>query len=350
MTVEHPSDKEVEEAKLRLLETDFAIKLEDLILDIKAAQPLGQEAVDQILTRDRRMAAAMSILNGLNDCPEGAVMSSMFMSLLGDEPVHDTMTMTRKIYENLEYSDELLISFATSLLSVPEILEGICTVGREEQMSKRKQISKKQIDKAFAVITSIGAAFKSIDVLDSEKTNLIIRVDQMMKVYSRKVGHKHYWNVSNRVAVLWESITATVSEKAARHFIACLSVSINANDFVSLLALKSIDVYDFYSQDDLTAKEKTDVVNLTLLLVNKIDEEFNTHNDMHNLLPKVKKSKKIRPKIKSKAQLKHEKEQEDIKLSAQRRKEALTEMIRKAKERKNEILSNETNKQKQKDI
>ena len=132
MTVEHTSDKEVEEAKLRLLETDFAMKLEDLILDVKAVQPLGREAMDQTLTRDRRMTAAMSILNGLNDCPERAVMSSMFMSLLVDEPVHDTMTMTRKLYENLEYSDELLISFATSVLSVPKILEGIRTVGREE--------------------------------------------------------------------------------------------------------------------------------------------------------------------------------------------------------------------------
>ena len=166
----------------------------------------------------------------------------------------------------------------------------------------------KNLDRSFATISIMGAALKSVEDKDDYHSKLSIRINNMMKVYSSKVGKAHYSEVSNKVEDIWISLANeyknTINEDSIIELVAAISHLIHPKVFKELLVL---DHPPFGLSKDVSKEDYDKICDSVLRFNNRLDEVF-VKKDIHIFLParrKVK-NKTLRKKVKSQAQKKHE--------------------------------------------
>lgn len=193
----------------------------------------------------------------------------------------------------------------------------------------------KNMDRAYAVISCIGATLKSADSPSYELKIVQDRVNKMMQVYNVKVGKKHYWEVSNKVKDVWTELASRhsniVSETSVCVLAEVLCNLLHKKTFEELLACTQPEIHE----GGISKEDFRKICQSSLSLSDEFNKIFGTKNIVYTISkPKAKKVKKEKVKKKSKAQLKHEEEQEKIRIAKENKKKALQEMIRKAKEKR----------------
>ena len=185
---------------------------------------------------------------------------------------------------------------------------------------KNKKPSK-NVDRAYAVISCIGATIKASTNLTPELIRVERKVNMMMKVYSKKAGRKHYWRTSAVIQQVWEELAAKYSNVIHEDSINVLSIAIgqliNEKTYKELLTINQLPI-----PDDVDPVDFKKICESTLRLNDRFNEIFGTNSAIYSIYrPKTKEPKKERPKIKSKNQVKHESEVKEHRMSNQRKKE-----------------------------
>lgn len=194
--------------------------------------------------------------------------------------------------------------------------------------------STKSIDRAFAVISTIGTAIKASPEPTYELKIIQGRVNKMMQVYRAKVGKAYYWEVSNNVSEIWAELAKEsniIAETSINVLAETLCNVIHKNTFEELLSCTQPEITD----GGISKEDFAKISHSVLQMNDRFNSYFGTKSCIYTLSkPKVIKPKKKRVKIKSKAQIKHEEEMFEIAQAKENKKRALQEMVRKAKERK----------------
>lgn len=197
--------------------------------------------------------------------------------------------------------------------------------------------STKSVDRAFAVISTIGTAIKASPEPTYELKIIQDRVNKMMQVYRMKVGKEYYWKISNEVGEIWGEL----AEES--NIIAETSINVLAEALCNIIHKNTFEKMLSYQQPEINCNgiSKEDFVKISYSVL-RINDKFNSYFETKSCIytlskPKVVKAKKEKVKKKSKAQLKHEEEQEKIRIAKDNKKKALQEMIRKAREKKDSI-------------
>lgn len=196
--------------------------------------------------------------------------------------------------------------------------------------------STKSVDKAFAVISSIGTAIKASPEPTYELKIIQDRVNKMMQVYGAKVGKTHYWEVSNNISEIWAELAVEsniIAETSINVLAETLCNVIHKSTFEQMLSCTQPEISD----GGISKEDFAKISHSVLKLNDRFNSYFGTKSCIYTLSkPKAVKPKKKRVKIKSKAQIKHEEEMFEIAQAKENKKRALQEMVRKAKERTNE--------------
>ena len=177
------------------------------------------------------------------------------------------------------------------------------------------------VNRAYAVASCIGATLKASPNPTPELVRVERQVNRMMKVYSRKVGRKHYWKTSALVEKVWIELADKYSNVIHEDSINVLSLTIghllNEQTYKEVLAIPQPGI-----PDDVDSEDFRKICESTLRLNDEFNRIFGTKSAIYSIYkPKMKEPKKERPKIKSKGQIKHEDEVKEHKMSNQRKKE-----------------------------
>ena len=128
----------------------------------------------------------------------------------------------------------------------------------------------KNVIKAFAVSSTIGAVLKSHQNGEPKLLALQLQINRAMKVFSRKAGPKLYWKISDQIAKIWETIASrhqnTILEEEVPQFTEYLCMLLPPKDFKEFLAVSS-----YRTSIKIRPEVNARIVESVLLL----DEEIN---------------------------------------------------------------------------
>jgi len=158
----------------------------------------------------------------------------------------------------------------------------------------------KNENKAFAIATFIATSLHGVNVYGNvELRALHIRAQRFMQGYSKKVGTKQYWVVSNNLGDIWKEIAAKrgendVPDESIPLLVECLGLLIPPNDFDNFFG------YSPYSDPQhLYYADYADVSSGVLELDGKLNDMFGTVPYSLSLVRPKKKDtpqKKVRDK------------------------------------------------------
>ena len=190
----------------------------------------------------------------------------------------------------------------------------------------------KSIDKAFAIISCIGSALKSVDNKTPEFARLELHANNMMKVYSVQVGREHYWDVSNRVKDVWvmliDKYGTEIHEDSVCELVNAYATLMQPKTFNTLLKVPQpvLGQIKLHKEGDFAK-----ICNSALSLDEALNKEFGTKSIVL-VKPSVKKVKIKKERTKSKKVSKHEKEVLEAKAKKERKKTFLAGVRKRAEE------------------
>jgi hypothetical protein len=162
-------------------------------------------------------------------------------------------------------------------------------------MAKLKVIPKNVV-KAFAIASTIGAVLKSNQTGEPKLVALQVQVLRAMRVFNKKAGSKTYWNISLKVADVWEKITErhnnTIKEEEVPKFVEYLCMTIPPKDFKEFFAIKAYSI-----KDDINPETNKNILDSILMLndeINKISGTRSYSLPITRAKPVVEKEKKKR--------------------------------------------------------
>ena len=129
--------------------------------------------------------------------------------------------------------------------------------------------------KIFALSSTIGAVLMSHQDGEPKLIAMRVQIDKAMKVFSRKVGPKMYWAISNQVQELWTKVAEkhnnTVDEDELPLFIEYLCTLAPPKHFKTFLGLSP-----YRARVDMRPEIKVEVVKSVLELDQAFNELFGT--------------------------------------------------------------------------
>jgi len=154
--------------------------------------------------------------------------------------------------------------------------------------------------KSFAISSTIGAILKSNQTGEPKLLALQLQINRGMKVFYAKAGPKLYWEVSNKIASIWEVIAArhqnTIKEEDVPVFIDYLCTLIPPKDFKAFLAISP-----YRSTLTIDPQVNRNIIHSILLLDKEVNEFIGT--SAYTLTkPKQKQVKVKKQRDKSKKQ------------------------------------------------
>ena len=205
---------------------------------------------------------------------------------------------------------------------------------------KTKTKPSKTIDKAFAVISCMGSALRSVNPKTKDYEILADRITKMMKVYNYHVGRKHYWETANKVQIVWEELLEShgtkINEDSVCELVNAFGTLISPQIFKELLVVPQPILGNIILQEP---DDYIKICNSALRLDERLNKEFRT-KPITLIKPSVKKVKIKKPKIKvkTKAQLKHEASVLESKNKKERKSKFLANLKLRAEKLKKEQL------------
>ena len=190
----------------------------------------------------------------------------------------------------------------------------------------------KNIKRAYAVASYIGASLKAYTVDDPELHKLELQCKKAMAVFSKKVGKDGTMELANKLGDLWQELgdkhSHTIDEDSVPALIEGISMIVSPKEFKTFLG-----VPQYYKDRHQYYKDYPKIMDSVNSLNYKLNELLGTKS-VTLQKPKVKVPKVKKPREKSKAQKRHEAEV----LAEEQRVESVTKFLRdriaKAKEMK----------------
>lgn len=158
----------------------------------------------------------------------------------------------------------------------------------------------KATNKMFAIASIIGATLKSSNTGDPKLLNLAVQSNKAMQVYSIKVGHTAYWEVSEAIKKIWFAL-AEKHENKLEHdevpvFIQYVCMLVPENNFKSFLMVPPYTI-----NKELSKEKNLAIVKSVLDLDNELNKLFGTRaHTVTKPKQKIAKLKKQRDKSKKK--------------------------------------------------
>ena len=194
--------------------------------------------------------------------------------------------------------------------------------------------------KIFALSSTIGAVLMSHQDGEPKLIAMRVQIDKAMKVFSRKVGPKMYWAISNEVQRLWTRVAEkhnnTVDEDELPLFIEYLCTLAPASHFKKFLGLSP-----YRSRVDMRPEIKVEVVKSVL----ELDEQFNKLFGTKPYVMAVRKPVVVKPKTerdKSKKEITNEKKVSKTKLKRAYSNERRRAFFKKLREQRKARENDET--------
>ena len=159
----------------------------------------------------------------------------------------------------------------------------------------------RNVCKAFMLSSSIGAILMSHRNGEPRLEQLVRQVDRSMKVFYVQAGRKTYYDLTDAVKVLWNDIVVSfdgkIPEEDINAFIDYMCMLVPGKDFKDFLGISP-----YVTENRLDPILEKKLIFAVLEYGKKLDAYLGTkpYGVSLSSKPKVKKSKKIRSKAKSK--------------------------------------------------
>jgi len=155
----------------------------------------------------------------------------------------------------------------------------------------------KNVQKAFAVSSVIGAILKSSNNGEPALTMLSVQIDRAMRVFSIKAGRAMYWRISNEVNRIWFDLAGkhetSVTDDEITKMVEFCGMMIPPKDFKDFLGVKP-----YVSSTDVSAYKLKKIVNSVLEYDAALNEYLGT-KPYTLVKPAVSNKEKKKLKIKS---------------------------------------------------